>query len=53
MVVPGLTQEGAWAIMSKAHKDGQAVVGIWIFEISEGYCEMLRSNGLRSAIEEV
>lgn len=52
-VVPGLTQEQAWAVMTKAHTDGKAVVGIWIFEISEGYCDMLRTNGLRSDIEAV
>lgn len=52
-VVPGLTPQQAWAIMNKAHTTGKAVVGIWIFEISEGYCEMLQSNGLRSNIEEV
>lgn len=52
MVVPGLTQEAAWKIMNEAHTNGKAVVGVWIFEISEGYCDMLRNNGLRSDIEE-
>lgn len=52
MVVPGLTPQAAHAIMQKAHTSGKAVVGIWIFEISEGYCDMLKSNGLRSDIEE-
>lgn len=51
-VVPGLTPEAAYAIMQKAHTNGKAVVGVWIFEISEGYCDMLRNNGLRSDIEE-
>eukprot|EP00174_Griffithsia_okiensis_P000094 GO255416.1.p1 GENE.GO255416.1~~GO255416.1.p1 ORF type:complete len:162 (+),score=39.02 GO255416.1:54-488(+) len=51
-VVPGLTQDGAWKIMNEAHTKGRAIVGVWIFEISEGYCDMLRSNGLRSDIEE-
>lgn len=51
-VVPGLTPKQAWAIMQKAHTNGKAVVGIWVFEISEGYCDMLRSNGLRSDMEE-
>lgn len=51
-VVPGLTPEAASAIMQKAHTSGRAIVGTWIFEISEGYCDMLRSNGLRSDIEE-
>lgn len=50
-VIPGLTPESAKAIMQKAHTQGKAVVGIWIFEISEGYCDMLRNNGLRSDIE--
>lgn len=51
-VIPGLTQDAAWKIMNEAHTKGRAVVGVWIFEISEGYCDMLRSNGLRSDIEE-
>lgn len=51
-VIPGLTQEAAWNIMNEAHNRGRAIVGIWIFEISEGYCDMLRNNGLRSDIEE-
>lgn len=51
-VVPGLSPEAAKRIMQKAHTDGKAVVGVWIFEISEGYCDMLRTNGLRSDLEE-
>lgn len=51
-VVPGLTQEAAHHIMQMAHTNGRAIVGVWVFEISEGYCDMLRSNGLRSDIEE-
>ena len=51
-VIPGLSPEAARAIMSKAHTDGKAVVGVWIFEVSEGYCDMIRSNGIRSDIEE-
>ncbi|KAI0563067.1 ATP-dependent Clp protease adaptor protein ClpS [Gracilaria domingensis] len=35
-VIPGLTPDAAWAIMNKAHTHGKAVVGVWIFEISEG-----------------
>lgn len=52
-VIPGLTQDDAWRIMNEAHMKGRSVVGIWVFEISEGYCDMLRNNGLRSDIEEV
>lgn len=51
-VIPGLTQDAAQRIMLKAHSSGRAVVGIWVFEISEGYCDMLRNNGLLSDIEE-
>lgn len=51
-VIPGLTQDHAWRIMNEAHTKGRAIVGVWIFEISEGYCDMLRNNGLRSDIEE-
>lgn len=52
-VVPGLSQDDASRIMIEAHTKGRAVVGIWIFEISEGYCDMLRNNGLRSDLEQV
>lgn len=52
-VIPGLSPEAAWAIMQKAHRDGSAVVGVWVFEVSEGYCESLRNNGLRSDIQPV
>lgn len=51
-VVPALTPNAANAIMNKAHSSGKAIVGVWIFELSEGYCDMLRNNGLRSDIEE-
>lgn len=51
-IIPGLTQQAALHIMTEAHSRGRAVVGIWIFEISEGYCDLLRTNGLRSDIEE-
>lgn len=52
-VIPGLTQDAAARIMMHAHSKGRAVVGVWIFEISEGYCDLLRTNGLVSDIEEV
>lgn len=49
--IPGLTEEHAWSIMQKAHKDGMAVVGIWILELAEGYCDLLRNNGIRSDVQ--
>ena len=39
-------------VMQKAHKNGMAVVGIWLFELAEAYCERLKSGGLISDIEE-
>lgn len=51
-VIPGLSPDQARARMNEAHTKGKAIVGIWVFELSEGYCDMLRNNGLRSDIEE-
>lgn len=49
--IPGLAQADAKAIMQKAHATGMAIVGVWIFELSEAYCDLLRGEGLRSDIE--
>lgn len=50
--IPELNGKQAWNVMEMAHKTGKGVVGVWIFEISEAYCELLRNNGLRSDIEQ-
>lgn len=33
--VPGLTAADAYLIMQKAHQNGMAVVGVWVFELAE------------------
>ncbi|GJQ15489.1 hypothetical protein GpartN1_g7280.t1 [Galdieria partita] len=50
-VIPGMTQDQAVGIVETAHTTGSAVVGVWIFELAEAYCDGLRSNGLGSDIE--
>merc|ERR1719382_47634 len=44
--VPGLTQADAYVVMQKAHKSGMAVVGVWVFELAEAYCDALKAGGL-------
>jgi len=50
--IPELTQADAYVIMQKAHKSGMAVVGVWMFELAEAYCERLRAGGLISSVAE-
>lgn len=33
--IPDYTDADAYVVMQKAHKDGMAVVGIWVFELAE------------------
>jgi hypothetical protein len=32
--------------MQKAHTTGMALVGVWVFELAEAYCDLLRSEGV-------
>lgn len=50
--VPELTQADAYAVMQKAHKAGMAVVGVWMFELCEAYCEGLKAGGLIASTTE-
>ena len=50
--IPEVTQADAYLIMQKAHKGGMAVVGVWIFEIAEAYCETLKAGGLIASVTE-
>ena len=50
--VDGLTQADAYVIMQKAHKQGMAVVGIWVFEVAEAYCDKLKGGGLIASVTE-
>lgn len=49
--IPGLSKLDAQSIMQKAHTTGMALVGVWVFELAEAYCDLLRSEGLVSDIE--
>lgn len=50
--IPDLKQADAYVIMQKAHKNGMAVVGVWVFETAEMYNDLLRTGGLISSITE-
>ena len=50
--IPDLKQEDAYVIMQKAHKQGMAVVGIWVFEVAEAYSDKLKTGGLISSVTE-
>ena len=47
-VVPGMTFDTASNIAEDVHKTGSSVVGVWIFEVAEMYCDLLRSAGLKA-----
>ena len=50
--IPELQQADAYLVMQKAHKQGMAVVGVWVFEIAEAYCSNLKSGGLIASVAE-
>jgi len=49
--LPGMREDTAREIADKAKKAGKAVVGAWIFEMAEAYCDSLRSSGLVADIQ--
>ena len=50
--IPDLTQADAYIVMQKAHKQGMAVVGVWVFEMAEAYCDKLKTGGLIASVSE-
>ena len=50
--IPGMSQADAYLVMQKAHKQGMAVVGIWVYEMAEAYCDKLKAGGLISSVTE-
>ena len=50
--VPDVTSADAYKIMQQAHKSGLAVVGTWVLELCEAYCEQLQSGGLIASVAE-
>jgi len=48
--VTGLSEMSAYQTMMRAHQDGIAAVGKWVFEVAELYNEGLRTNGIISDI---
>jgi ATP-dependent Clp protease adapter protein ClpS len=46
--VTGLTEFLAYQTMMRAHQNGIAVVGQWVFEVAEMYHEGLQTNGIIS-----
>ncbi|KAA8494417.1 ATP-dependent Clp protease adapter protein CLPS1, chloroplastic [Porphyridium purpureum] len=51
-VIPGMTFDSATAKVEEALKTGTSVVGVWIFEQAEMYCDLLRSAGLKCDLRE-
>uniref|UniRef100_A0A7S0ZF67 Adaptor protein ClpS core domain-containing protein n=1 Tax=Timspurckia oligopyrenoides TaxID=708627 RepID=A0A7S0ZF67_9RHOD len=49
-IIPDMTKDRATQAMEIAHKEGSAMVGVWIFEVAEMYCDMLRTAGIQSDI---
>jgi len=50
--IPEVSSADAFNIMQMAHKNGFAVVGIWVLEIAEAYCDLLTKAGLRARVTE-
>uniref|UniRef100_A0A7S3B7I0 Adaptor protein ClpS core domain-containing protein n=1 Tax=Haptolina ericina TaxID=156174 RepID=A0A7S3B7I0_9EUKA len=50
--IPDFSQTDAYRVMQKAHKSGMAVVGVWVFEVAEAYCDRLKSGGLIASVTE-
>ena len=48
--IPEMTEAIAYTVMQKAHMQGFAVCGVWMFELAEAYCEGLTSQGLTAAV---
>ena len=36
----------------RLRRSGMAVVGVWVFELAEAYCDLLRSGGLIASVTE-
>jgi len=49
--IPGMSPEMAKEITTRAHNTGMAIVGVWMYELAEGYSDVLKSQGLKSDIE--
>ncbi|CAM9411071.1 unnamed protein product [Chrysoparadoxa australica] len=48
--VVGMSESDAYDIMTQAHKNGMAVVGMWHLELAEAYNEELGSKGIISEV---
>lgn len=49
--IPGMSADMAKEITARAHNTGMAIVGIWMYELAEGYSDILKSQGIHSDIE--
>ena len=50
--IPDFSQADAYVVMQKAHQSGMAVVGVWVFELAEAYCDGLRARALICSVTE-
>lgn len=48
--VVGMPEGDAYEIMTMAHKNGMALVGIWHLELAEAYSDTLKARGLISEV---
>lgn len=50
--IPDFSQADAYVVMQKAHQSGMAVVGVWVFELAEAYCDGLKARALICSVTE-
>ena len=50
--IPDYSQADAYVVMQKAHQSGMAVVGIWVYELAEAYCDQLKARTLICSVTE-
>jgi len=48
-----LSETDAYSVMMTAHQNGLAVVGTYLLEQAESYCEAMKQNGLNAAVKPV
>jgi ATP-dependent Clp protease adaptor protein ClpS len=48
--IPEMTEPKAYTVMQKAHTNGFAVCGVWVFELAEAYCDGLTVRARRASL---
>ena len=39
-----------WSMVTGSSNSGMAVVGVWVLEVCEAYCDLLRNGGLIASV---